>query len=115
MTIPGNDETYLDILKKSAYPRERDVKVKTKKESATVRKKGKKVSVQIDTTDEKNVSYSDDVTFPSEIANDVQPISIVKNDEPANKYLNKKAIKPTKIKIHISQDDKTPDPDNTVH
>ena len=122
MTIPGNDESYLDILKKSAYPRERDVKVKTKKESITVRDKNGKVDIQVNNSDEKNMSYVGD-TAPdekgsdrqSERAGDVQPIAIVKNNKDEARYLNKKTIKPTKIKINISQDNKTPDPDNKVH
>lgn len=110
MTIPGNEEEYLNILKKSAYPRERDVnvKVKTKKENIKVRTKKGKVKIDIDASDEANMAYT-------EIANDLQPIAVVSNDNPATKYLNKKTIKPTKIKINISADDKTPDPDNTVH
>lgn len=108
MTIPGNEEEYLNILKKSAYPRVRDVKVKTKKENVKVSKKDGKVKIDVDASDEANMAYT-------ETANDLQPIAVVKNDQPATKYLNKKTIKPTKIKIRISADDKTPDPDNTVH
>lgn len=109
MTIPGNEEEYLNILKHSAYPRERDVKVKTKKENVSVKKKGKKVTINVDASDEANMSYS-------ERAMDLQPIAVVKNDNPASKYINKDTIKPTKIKIHISSDHKTKDEEeNTVH
>lgn len=124
MTIPGHDQQYLSILKKSVPPGENNVVAKIDPNKGGSFKKGKytepddddNVEIRVDKSDESNITYKEDyqgisVSRPNKPGDGTPP------DDGDETYLSllKKSIKPTKIKIDITKDNKTPDPSNKTH